>query len=112
MVLNEQFEFSSMRELFAVSRHNWELKNSFQRWCYLYSMGRAANEIVNHRLFRERQTLAWPDFVPILYTTVYFILVLYTISYYIIAGESFKCLSCTCLLVGPGFGVCNNLSEN
>lgn len=107
MVLNEQLKIPSLRELLKITfnKDEWQLQSPFKKWCYLYGIGRSCVNTIGYTAFKDDQSLSWLMPVPFIYIGLYTILAIYTAFYYINKGEPFKCLPCTCLMVGPLFAV-------
>lgn len=113
MVLNKQFEVPPPRELLkmATNRSEWHTKTPFQKWCYLYGIGKASCSPIGITLFQDDQTLYWYAYFLFVYSSLYLMLAIYTSAYYISHGEPSKCLPCTCLLIGPVMAVSLALSK-
>lgn len=106
-MLNEKLEIPSVRELAKVTmnRSEWTSKTPFKKWCFLYGIGSAVNKTIGITLFTEDQTLSWLAFLPFATITIYTVLAIYTVFYFSSHGEPFKCLPCTCILIGPLYSV-------
>lgn len=104
MVLNVKIETLSIVELFKslrTIRQDWITKTPYQKWCYLYSIGKAALKIIGIPLFEDDQKLYWYSRFPFVYITIHAALGVYTMYFYIGRGEFMQFLPCTCMLVGP-----------
>lgn len=106
-VLNNKFNIPTTLELIKilVNMKAWKSKTPFQKWSYLYGVGRSFCNLIKMTTFIEDQTLCWISYYPLVFVPVHLILVIYTIVYYISNGEPSKCLPCTVVFVGPVCGV-------
>lgn len=108
MVAGDKIESLSMFKLLksiGTVRHDWKLKNAYQKWCYLFSIGKAALQLDNIPLYEMDQTLNWYSYFGWVYIGTHVALVVYTVYYYITSGEFSKCLPCTAYLIGPVLSV-------
>lgn len=104
MVLSKELKTLSLKELFKSLRsirYEWKYRTPYQKFCYLYSIGKIAFGLIGIPLFQEDRTLHWYSYFGYIYFGIYTILAIYTAIFYILRGESSKCLNCTCLLIGP-----------
>lgn len=106
-MLNEKLKIPSLRELIKITfnRRKWSSKTPYKKWCYLYGIGRAFFSTIGIKAYQDDQSLSWIAFIPFVSTAAYTILAIYTVIYFVSHGEPFKCLPCTCLLVGPVYCV-------
>lgn len=107
MILNSNFDVPTTRELFKClsNKGEWNLKSPFRKWLHLYGVGKSLCNVIKMTAYKEDQKLSWFAYYPLVYVSVHLILVLYTIAYYILNGEFYKFLPCTCIFVGPICGV-------
>lgn len=100
--LNERLKILNLYEMFRsvwTIKNEWKLKNPFEKWCYLYGIGKAAFTLNCFPLFKDNQAVHWFIYYIVLYFGIHFVLVLNTIFYYFVTcGELGKCLPCTCML--------------
>lgn len=99
--LNAKLKIPTFQELIKsipTIRSAWRLKTPFQKWCYLYGIGKAVLYQTDHRFFENDQTLSAFIYFSLVPVAVYTISAIYTIFFYIANGEPAKCLPCTCLL--------------
>lgn len=103
MVLNEKFDVPSVREQIKIifNKSDWRAKTPYQKWCYLYGIGRTSLNILGFPVFRDDPSLYWFSYIFFVYMGIDIALVLYTIYYYLIRGDFNGFLPCTALLVGP-----------
>lgn len=113
MVLNEKIETLSLIELvksLRTIRQDWRIKTTHPKWCYLYSIGKAALKVIGIPLFEDDQKLYWYSYFPFVYIGINTALGVYTAYFYIGRGEFVKFLPSTCMLVGPLLAVSISVS--
>lgn len=102
MILNAKFKVLTARELLESipnAQRKWKLRTPLQKWCYLYSIGKAACDLVCMPAFQENvKNVHWFGYFFVVYTTSTVVLTFYTVFYYIYHGEFQLCLPSTCLL--------------
>lgn len=114
MVLNSKFPIPSLREYIKSLRNiytEWSSKTPLRKWCYLYGIGKISTKMIGITVFEDDQTLSWYSYMGYIYYGFCTMLAIYTIVYYSLQGESSKGFSCTCMLVGPGYGVSLNFNN-
>lgn len=98
MVLNEKIASLSIvafaKSIFTI-RQDWRIKTPYQKWCYLYNIGKTAFKINTIPLYENDQKLNWYSYFSYFYIGMYAFIVLYTAFFYIIHGEFVKCFPCT-----------------
>lgn len=101
MVLNSKFKLLTVRELFKSMpsiKREWKWKTPMQKWCFLYSIGKAACSLIRVAVFQEHATnIHWFGYFSFVYVTIDMILSLYTVCYYINHGEMILGLPSTCI---------------
>lgn len=107
MVFNEILNIPSTFEILKtiVSKGEFDEKSPLQRWSFLYGIGRSCHKVLQFKIYEEDQTLNLYSYVSAMYSFFYMIFVAYTATYYISRNEYLMWLPCTCLFVGPIFGV-------
>lgn len=104
VILNEQFEIPSLRELLQVrtTKAKWDSKTPLQKWGYLYGIGRVSLNILGFPVFREDPSLYWFSYIFFVYMGIDMALVFYTAYKCAFMVDGFAVfLPCTALLVGP-----------
>lgn len=101
MMLNKQLRVPSTKEMLKSVRHaktQWRSKTAFEKWCYLYGIGKAAFGIIKKPIFLEDQRIRhWFAYFYFMYTAVLATMTFYSIYYYILVGDFYQCLPPTCL---------------
>lgn len=101
MVLNSEFKLLTGREFLksiSSARHDWASKTPMQKWCYLYSIGKAASDAILLTLFkRDINKGHWLDYSIFVDAVVVSTLSSYTVLYYINRGAFILGLPSTCL---------------
>lgn len=107
--LNPEFKIPGFLELIqiTINRNKWHLRTPFQKWCYLYGIGRVCLIPVGFTLYKEDQTIQLRSMFLVVCLAAYLLLSVYTTLYYTIHGAFSRGLLCTCLL-GVGLSVCVN----
>lgn len=114
MVLNSKFPIPTFRDYlrslqnFRHIREEWNSKTPLQKWCYLYGMGKLSGKMIGVTTFEDDQNLTWYSYMQYSYYAVSSILAIYTIAYFLLQGQFLKGLPCTCMMVGPMYGVSFN----
>lgn len=102
MILNAKFKVLTPHELLNSIpnvRGKWSVKTPMEKWCYLYSIGKAACDLVCIPAFQENvKNIHWFGYFFLVYMTSTVVLTAYTVFYYIYRGEFQMCLPSTCLL--------------
>lgn len=99
MALNAKIQALSIVELVKsvrTIRQDWRIKTPYQKWCYLYSIGKAAFKLVAIPLYEIDQKLSWYSHFSLVYMGLAVTLALYTAIFYTIRGEFVKSLPSTC----------------
>lgn len=102
MILNEKIVTLSIVELLKsvrTIRRDWKTKTPYQKWCYMYSIGKVAFKLVAIPLNEDDQKLNWYSYFSFVYVGLYISLVIYAAIFYTNRGEFAKFLPSTCLLV-------------
>lgn len=112
MALNSKFRIPSARELFKSipnAKRDWKLKTPFEKWCYLYGIGKAPLHVLRVPAYKENiNDVHWFAYLVYLYTIGTPLLSLYTIGYYSYRGELEQSLKSTCLAT-ICLAVCNQI---
>ena len=102
MILNPKFKLQTVWELLESipnARRKWKSKTPMQKWCFLYSIGKAACDLVCMPAFQENvDHIHWFGYFFMVYLTSTVVLTIYTVVYYMYHGEFQMCLPSTCLL--------------
>lgn len=102
MILNAKFKPLTTLELLKSIwnvRGKWKLKNPMEKWIYLYSIGKAASDLVCIPAFQENvESIHWFGYFFFVYTTSTVTLTVYTVFYFVYHEEFQMCLPSTCLL--------------
>lgn len=101
MLLNRGIDVLSVLGVIKSLRtigKEWHEKTPYQKYCYMYSIGRAAFKLLALPLFEIDQKLNLYSYFPCFYITLYTLLVINTVIFHIGNGEFVKCLPCTCFL--------------
>lgn len=102
MMLNAKFKVLKAWELMKSmprARREWRLKTPMQKWCYLYSIGKAACDLVCMPAFQENvENIHWFGYFFLVYLTSTVVLTFYTVFHCICHDEFQMCLPSTCLL--------------
>lgn len=114
MVLNEKFKILSAGEIarsaFNIKRE-WKLKNPFEKYCYMYSLGKLMSSFLRLPLFLEDPThVHLFAYFAFSYIVTEIVLSIYTICYYVMNGNFLMALPCTCML-GIIVGVCKFIKK-
>lgn len=103
MVLNQKIKAPPIREVFKVisKRAEWHSKTAYEKWCYLYSVGRCSLDVLGFPVYHEDMVFRWYTWVFFVYLAIDTIAVLYTGYCYMFSGEFSEFLPCTILFAGP-----------
>lgn len=104
MPLNKKIEILSTVELlksFRYIRQEWRNKTPYQKWCYLYNIGKTTFKITNYPLYQIDQKLKPLSHLILALIGLVAALEIYTLHFYIIRGEFQKSFPSTCFLSGP-----------
>lgn len=112
MVLNEKLKILTKKELLRSlpnAKNEWKTKTPFEKWCYLFSIGKLACDILSLPVFRDnvkdvRRVRLMGNF-HWLYIVTQIVLTFYTMYYYTSNGEFQMGLPCTCM-AGICIAVC------
>lgn len=88
----------------AVNKNEWKLKPPLWKWATLYKIGQICYRLIKIKSFEEDQTLHWFSYFPLVYLSIYLILLIHTTIFYLRQGELDKMFPTTCLM-GAIFGV-------
>lgn len=97
--LNTKLKIPSVLELIEITikRNEWHLKTPFQKWSYLYGIGKACIRPTGFSAFDNDLTIKNRSYFIVSLVLIYLMLGIYTVFYYTKNGEFVKCLPCTCL---------------
>lgn len=104
MVLNKKIEKISSIELlksFRTIRQDWRTKTPYQKWCFLYNIGRATLKLLAYPLYENDQTLKPLSHLTLALTVLVECFGIYTLYFCVIHGEFAKFLPSTCFISGP-----------
>lgn len=103
MVLNQKISAPPIREVFKVifNRAEWHSKTAYEKWCYLYSIGRGSLDVLGFPVYHEKMIFCWYTYVFFVYLAIDTCGVLYTGYCYLLSGEFSEFLPCTILWAGP-----------
>lgn len=101
MLLNARIQTLSVVEVLKsvrTVRQDWRIKTPYQKWCYYYSIGKAALSTIGIPLYEDDQKLFWYSYFPVVYLGLHGILVVFTMYYHIYHGQFMRCLPATAYL--------------
>lgn len=103
MVLNQRIDAPPIREVFRIisKKAEWRSKTAYQKWCYLYSIGRGSLDVLGFPVYHEKMIFHWYTWVFFVYLAIDTFGVLYTGYYCMFTGEFSEFLPCTILFAGP-----------
>lgn len=100
-MLNEKLKIPTPREMLnsiGHARQQWRTKTPFQKWCYMYGIGKAVFGIIKVPVFRENQRIGhWMAYLHFILMGLSASMTINTIYYYASRGELLKSLPSTCL---------------
>lgn len=108
MPLNKEIETTSALGLVKSIpniRQEWRIKTPYQKWCYLYSLGRLGFKVIHYPLYETNQELSALSHLTIVIIGTIVLLEIYTLYFYIVRGDIFGALPSTCSISGPVLGV-------
>lgn len=101
MVLHLRFKITIAAELFkslANVKNYWKKQTPWEKWCYLYSIGKVPFDIAGPSLFQDSvKRVGWFYYTFLANSSFLVSLSLYTLCYYQYYGEPQKALASTCM---------------
>lgn len=101
MPLNKKLKIPTTREMLnsiGHARQQWSGKTPFQKWCYMYGIGKAAMGIIKKPIFREDQRIKhWMAYFYFVLVSMSVAMTINAIYYYGSRGELTKGLPSTCM---------------
>lgn len=101
MVLNSKFKLLSVRDLLESipsAKREWKWKTPMEKWCYLYSIGKLACDLMHVAVFQEDVTnIHWFGYFIFVDVSTVIIFSLYTVYCHIGEGDIASSLPSTCL---------------